>query len=59
MYRVIDMSGSLYAIELMTSGRSAEDEFEEMEQFVLEGVTVIIIEDYEEVGSELVTRDYL
>jgi hypothetical protein len=58
MYRIIEMSGKLYAVELLTSGRIAEDELEEIETFVMEGTEVRIVDDYEEAGAELVIRDY-
>lgn len=59
MYRIVEMSSNLYAVELMTSGRNAKDEFEEMEEFVCEGTLVTIVDDYEEVGAELIIRDYV
>jgi hypothetical protein len=58
MYRVIEMSGKFYATELLTSGRDAQDELDEMEQFINEGYKVIITDDYEEYNAELVERDY-
>ncbi len=58
MYRVLEMSGNLYAVELFTSGRDAQEEFDEMEEFVIEGTSVTIVDDYEEIGAELVIREY-
>lgn len=59
MYRVMEMSGKMFAVELLTSGRSMTDEWEEMEQFVIEGTNCIITEDYEEFDAELIVRDYI
>lgn len=53
------MSGNLYAIELMSSGRDADEEFEEIQDFINKGYEITIVNDYEEVGAELIIRGYL
>lgn len=59
MYRVIKMSEKYYAVELLTSGRDFEDEFEEMQDFIDQGQECIITDDYEQYDAELVTREFL
>ena len=59
MYRVIKMTNKTFAVELETSGRSLEDEMEEIEAFLDTGSEVILTMDYEEYDAELVERDYL
>jgi len=63
MYRIINFGSKDYAVKLMTSGRDAEDEFDEMQTFFDEDGQVEIrivntLEDVEEMGAELVIRDY-
>ena len=53
------ITGKYYAVELFTSGRDADAEFEEMRTFVEEGTSVQIVEDYTELDAELIVRDYL
>lgn len=52
MYRIIEMSGKNYAIELFTSGNDLEDEWKEIETFVNEGNNIIITNDYEQFDRE-------
>jgi len=61
MYRIIEMSGTLYAIELLTSGRGAAEELEEMQELLDTGASdkITIVTDYEEVGAKLIIRDFL
>ena len=59
MYRIIELSGTYYAVELLTSGRNAQDEFDEMEQFTCEGTNCIITDDYSDFVDELTVRDYI
>ncbi|MCK4500611.1 hypothetical protein KAU11_08935 [Candidatus Babeliales bacterium] len=60
MYRVIVFgTGSVIAVEMGTSGRSMDDELEEIETFVMEGQDVILTDDYEQHGAELIEREYL
>ena len=54
MYRTIEMSGSLYSVEMDED--AYEDEMEQIAQFVSEGNQIIITEEIPE-GAELVIRD--
>ena len=60
MYRKITGLGN-YAVELLTSGRTMEDEWAEMEDFVNEGNQVIFMseDDMNDEECEVVIRDYL
>lgn len=59
MYRILYTSGKIYATEMLTSGRSAEDELHEMKIWVEDGYRVEIASDYKDLEAELITRDYL
>lgn len=60
MYRIVEISNVLYAVELLTSGRTKEDEFHEIESYFDDGIEEVrIVSDYEDIGAQLVERDYL
>lgn len=56
MYRVVQMSGKHYAIDI---GDNLDDEDERIsiETFVNEGTDVILTDDYEQYDAELVIPD--
>lgn len=65
MYRLITMGNKTFAVELLTSGRSAEDELNEMQDYVNDDYEPHIIgeelfNELIEAGTiQLITRDYL
>lgn len=61
MYRIVTGTEleRKYAVKLLTSGRDAAQELAEIKAFIDHDWKVEIVNDFDEVEVELITREYL